>query len=123
MNSATILIVDDDQRNIFALAAVLRSRDYKIITAMGMKEALTLLDEEKADIILLDMMMPGMDGYEGITFLKQNKHSAAIPVIAVTAQAMSGDREKVLSAGADDYLTKPVDVDLLLKKINHHLKK
>lgn len=111
-----ILIIDDDARNIFALAAVLRSRGYSCISASGMKEAFVILmrEPESVDIILLDMMMPDMDGYEALPVLKENDLYAHIPVIAVTAQAMLGDREKCLRAGADGYVSKPVNIDELL---------
>ena len=111
-----ILIIDDDARNIFALSAVLRSRGYGCISASGMKEAFIVLmrDPGSVDIILLDMMMPDMDGYEALPLLKENDLYAHIPIIAVTAQAMLGDREKCLSAGADGYISKPVNIDELL---------
>jgi len=110
----TILIIDDDNRNIFALTAVLKSRGYKVLSAAGMDEAFILLNNQPdIGIILLDMMMPGMDGYQALSHLKQDSKYAALPVIAVTAQAMLGDREKCLAAGADEYLPKPVDVDQL----------
>lgn len=119
----TILIIDDDSRNTFALSAVLRSKGYQTISAPGMKEAFSLLNENsKVGIILLDMMMPDMDGYEALPKLKGEERWAAIPVVAVTAQAMSGDRERCLAAGADAYLSKPVDVDLLLDVLKDYLK-
>jgi two-component system cell cycle response regulator DivK len=113
-----ILIVDDDSRNIFALAAVLRSRGYGVQAASSAAEAFALL-EGGSDIlvVLMDMMMPGMDGYEAIRLLRQTPAWQKLPVVAVTAQAMTGDREKTLEAGADAYLSKPVDVDRLLKLI------
>lgn len=111
----SILIIDDDGRNIFALAAVLKSRGYTVISANSMTEAFNLLNTDKEiGIVLIDMMMPDMDGYEAIPILKSNDRYKKIPVIAVTAQAMSGDRERCLAAGADEYVAKPVDVDKLL---------
>lgn len=108
-----ILIIDDDNRNIFALTAVLKAKGFSVVSATGMQEAFALLHHNQSiGVILLDMMMPDMDGYEALPLLKQQY--AQLPVIAVTAQAMSGDREKCLAAGADDYLAKPVDLDLLL---------
>ncbi|NCI46646.1 response regulator [Sediminibacterium soli] len=118
-----ILIVDDDARNIFALAAVLRSRGYDCLSATGMKDAFAILRQETGiRAILLDMMMPDMDGYQGLPHLKQQERSASIPVIAVTAQAMAGDREKCLRAGADGYLSKPVNIDELLPLLATHIK-
>ena len=118
-----ILIVDDDSRNIFALTAVLKSKGFKTIPARDMDEALTALrSHQNIKIILLDMMMPGMDGYDGIQHLRSNSEYKNIPVIAVTAQAMAGDREKCLAAGADEYVSKPVDIDILFDILNRHLK-
>lgn len=112
-----ILIVDDEPRNIFALSAVLKARGYKVLSAPGVKEALEMLAQDEVDVILMDMMMPEMDGYEAIPLLKKDKRYSRIPIIAVTAQAMTGDREKCLAAGADGYLSKPVDVDKLVGMI------
>jgi CheY-like chemotaxis protein len=118
-----ILIIDDDQRNIFALSAVLRAKGNSVVAASSMEEAFGLLNKDvNIGIVLIDMMMPGMDGYEAIPAIKRNERYKHLPVIAVTAQAMAGDREKVLAAGADDYIPKPVDVDLLLEILKHHLK-
>lgn len=116
-NNLTILVVDDDARNIFALSAVLKTHGYRVLPASGMPEAFQLLEAEPVDIILLDMMMPEMDGYEALPLLKNNPRFTEIPVIAVTAQAMPGDREKTLDAGADGYVSKPVDIDLLKEMI------
>jgi len=119
----TLLIIDDDSRNIFALSAVLRSKGYQTVSAPGMKEAFEILeDDAKIGIILLDMMMPDMDGYEALPLLKANEKWAHLPVVAVTAQAMAGDRERCLAAGADAYLPKPVDVDQLLDILKELLK-
>ena len=121
--SRAILIVDDDSRNIFALSAVLKSKGFHTLAAPGMKEAFELLKQNSnVGIILLDMMMPDMDGYEALPVLKRDEKWAAIPVVAVTAQAMTGDRERCLSAGADGYLSKPVDVEQLLQLLKEHLK-
>src|SRR5690606_1983317 len=107
-----ILVVDDDPKNIFALCAVLQSRGFNCISAQSAKEGLShLLNNKMIGIVLMDMMMPEMDGYEAINQIKTERDLRHIPVIAVTAQAMSGDKEKCLSAGASDYLSKPVDID------------
>ncbi len=119
----SVLIVDDDQRNTFALSAVLKAKGYDTFVANNMVEAFAVLESGKQiGIILLDIMMPGMDGYEAIPMLKSAKEYKHIPVVAVTAQAMPGDREKCIKAGADDYTSKPVDIDVLLKILNEHLK-
>lgn len=116
MSKKKVLIIDDDSRNIFALSATLRARSYECLSCMSAEEALQLLKRDEAvDIVLIDMMMPYMDGYEAIPLIKEIPSRAATPVIAVTAQAMVGDREKCLAAGADGYISKPIDVDKLLE--------
>ena len=118
-----VLIVDDDARNIFALSAVLKAKGYACISSPGSLEALTLLSSNHdVGIILLDMMMPEMDGYEMLATLRKGSNTD-LPVIAVTAQAMVGDREMCLKAGADDYLSKPVDVDKLINILDKYVKK
>lgn len=118
-----VLIVDDDTRNIFALSAVLKAKGYSCASAPGSLEALKLLSSNhNIGILLLDMMMPEMDGYEMLATLRKGSN-ADLPVIAVTAQAMLGDREKCLAAGANDYLSKPVDVDKLVAILDKYLKK
>lgn len=115
MAKKKILIVDDDARNIFALSAVLRARDFDCISCLGAREALDVLNgNEPVNAVLIDMMMPDMDGYEALPLMKSIAHRTAVPVIAVTAQAMTGDKEKCLEAGADGYISKPVDVDKLM---------
>ncbi len=118
-----ILIIDDDGRNIFALSAVLKSRGFQILAASGMQEAFVLLKQNPSVfVILIDMMMPEMDGYEAIPILKNSAVYKNIPVIAVTAQAMAGDKEKCLAAGADEYISKPIDIDQLWSVLQSHLK-
>lgn len=117
-----VLIIDDDNRNIFALTAILKARGYNTIAFGSTEEAFANLEKNPAiSVILMDMMMPGMDGYEAIPRLKQHDRYKEIPVIAVTAQAMPGDREKCLAAGADDYLSKPVDIDRLAGLLQKYL--
>ncbi len=114
-----ILIVDDDNRNVFALSAVLKAKGYTCLSALGMKEAFQLINTEKdIRIILLDMMMPDLDGYQAIPLIRSHQTAGHIPVIAVTAQAMKGDRERCLEAGADEYISKPVNIDELEKAMN-----
>ena len=114
-----ILIIDDDSRNIFALTAVLKAKKYQCISAVSAVKGLELLEENKnIGAVLMDMMMPEMDGYEAIGKMKSNTMLQKIPVIAITAQAMTGDREKCLEAGADGYISKPVNVDELLVLLN-----
>jgi CheY-like chemotaxis protein len=115
MNKKRLLIIDDDSRNIFALENTLRARSFDCLSCMSAEEALKILHSDKnIDAVLIDMMMPDMDGYEAIPLIKQIPSHESTLVIAVTAQAMNGDKEKCLEAGADDYISKPVDVDKLL---------
>jgi len=120
LKNKVVLLVDDEERNTFALGSYLETFDLKIEVAKNGEEALQMLNgETKADIILLDMMMPVMDGYETLEVLKQDDSLKTIPVIAVTARAMKGDEEKCLESGAWDYVSKPVNLKLLMDKINH----
>lgn len=106
-----ILIIDDDPRNVFALKAVLHAKGHSCLSATGMPEAFEVLRQHTGiGIILMDMMMPEMDGYEAIPIIRASPQWQHIPVVAVTAQAMKGDRERCLAAGADAYLPKPVDI-------------
>lgn len=116
MPQKRILIIDDDARNIFALKATLQSKGFACVSCLNAPEALTILGtDEGIDAILIDMMMPEMDGYEAIPRIRNLPHRRDIPIFSVTAQAMVGDREKCLRAGATDYIAKPIDVDRLLQ--------
>lgn len=114
MMNKKILIVDDDPRNIFALKLTLKARGYQIESCTMAQEAIQILKEKAIDIVLMDMMMPEMDGYEAIRMIRNTPSMSEIPVIAVTAQAMPEDRQKCLDVGAQDYVSKPVDVDQLI---------
>ncbi|MEJ7679858.1 MAG: response regulator [Segetibacter sp.] len=115
LSNKTILIADDDVRNIFSLTKVLEQNDMKVLSAMDGEEALLRLEEnDDVDIVLMDVMMPIMDGYETTRKIRKNYKFKDLPVIAVTAKAMTGDREKCIEAGASDYISKPVDTDQLL---------
>jgi CheY-like chemotaxis protein len=115
LHDKTVLVVDDDVRNIYSLTKSLEALKMNIVTAIDGKEALKALEEHpEIDVVLLDMMMPNMDGYETATRIRENSRYKTLPVIAVTAKAMTGDREKCINAGASDYITKPVDIDQLL---------
>lgn len=115
MDKKRVLIIDDDNRNIFALTATLKTRAFKCTSCLSAEEALIMLKENQHfDAILIDMMMPDMDGYEAIPLIKEITLLETPLVVAVTAQAMVGDKEKCLEAGADYYISKPIDVDKLL---------
>lgn len=110
-----VLVVDDDLRNTFALSKVLRGRGMRVLMAQDGDKALAqLVANPSLEIVLMDIMMPGKDGYQTMRELRKNPAWRDLPVIALTAKAMPGDREKCLEAGANDYLTKPVDIDKLL---------
>ncbi|HET9745335.1 MAG TPA: response regulator, partial [Chitinophagaceae bacterium] len=110
-----VLIVDDDVRNLFALTTAFERYAINAITAESGQEAMSILNEhDDIDIILMDIMMPEMDGYETTQKIRREHMNKTLPIIAVTAKAMKGDREKCIEAGASDYITKPVKVDQLL---------
>ncbi len=114
----TALLVDDDARNIFALSSVLERRGMKVLTATTGHEAIALVGSNpEISVVLMDIMMPQMDGYQTIGVIRQNPSFARLPIIALTAKAMKGDREKCLEAGASDYLAKPVNTEQLLLAI------
>jgi HAMP domain-containing protein/CheY-like chemotaxis protein/signal transduction histidine kinase len=114
----TALLVDDDARNIFALSSVLERRGMKVLTATTGSEAVALVESNpEIAIVLMDIMMPQMDGYQTIGAIRQNPSLSRLPIIALTAKAMKGDREKCLEAGASDYLAKPVNTEQLLLAI------
>ncbi|HXH99384.1 MAG TPA: response regulator [Sphingobacteriaceae bacterium] len=118
LKDKTILIVDDDMRNIFALSSALQSYDLAIEVAHNGKEALSKLDSKPdINLVLMDIMMPEMDGYEAMIEIRKQNRFKDLPILALTAKAMKNDRDKCISAGANDYVSKPVDVEKLLSLI------
>ncbi|NKJ98168.1 response regulator [Rhizobium leguminosarum bv. viciae] len=114
----TVLLVDDDARNIFALSSVLERRGMKVLTATTGSEAIDVINNEPSvAIVLMDIMMPGMDGYETMQVIRSEPRFRRLPILALTAKAMKGDREKCLEAGASDYLAKPVNTEQLLSAL------
>ncbi|MFL6742686.1 MAG: response regulator, partial [Sphingomicrobium sp.] len=112
---AKVLIVDDDIRNIFSLTSVLESHDVEVLHAERGKDGILILEQTPGvDVALIDIMMPDMDGYETMQQIRRLPELADLALIAVTAKAMKGDRQKCLDAGASDYIAKPVDIELLL---------
>jgi CheY-like chemotaxis protein/nitrogen-specific signal transduction histidine kinase len=110
-----VLVVDDDVRNIFALTTFLERSDMKVIYAESGREGVARLqDTPDIDVVLMDVMMPEMDGYETMRTIREMPRFRSLPIVAVTAKAMKGDREKCIEAGASDYIAKPVDMDQLL---------
>ncbi|MGN6639000.1 MAG: response regulator, partial [Mucilaginibacter sp.] len=115
LDGKKVLVVDDDVRNLFALTAVFERSNIEVITAESGREALEILNSDKrVDIVLMDIMMPEMDGYETIQIIRKEPKHKNLPIIAVTAKAMIGDRQKCIASGASDYITKPVKTDQLL---------
>jgi CheY-like chemotaxis protein len=117
-NQISILLVDDDDRNIFALSAYLKAKKFLVQTAFDGQQCLDKLATEHVHVVLLDMMMPVMDGFETLRQIRNDEKLRHTKVIALTALAMKGDMERCMEAGADDYCTKPVDIDVLVSKIN-----
>ena len=110
-----VLVVDDDARNIFALTSLLENQEMDVISATDGKRAIELLrNTPDLSLVLMDIMMPDMDGYETIREIRTVPEFRMLPILALTAKAMKGDREKCLSAGASDYIAKPVNTDQLL---------
>ncbi len=115
LKNKTALIADDDVRNIFSLTRALELHGMKVVAALDGKEALKNLNENQdVDVVLMDMMMPEMDGYETIREIRTMNQYKDVPILAVTAKAMMGDREKCIAVGASDYISKPVDIDQLI---------
>jgi signal transduction histidine kinase/CheY-like chemotaxis protein len=117
-----VLVVDDDIRNVFALTSALEAHGMKVIHADSGKEGIELLRGTRGvDAVLMDVMMPGLDGLDALRFVRQIEGYRRLPIIAVTAKAMIGDREKCLAAGANDYVAKPVNIDALLATLSRQL--
>jgi CheY-like chemotaxis protein len=110
-----ILVVDDDARNIYALAALLESQEMQVLSATNGRQAIEMVQNEpEISAVLMDIMMPEMDGYQTMREIRKDARFRALPILALTAKAMKGDREKCLEAGASDYIAKPVNTDQLL---------
>jgi HAMP domain-containing protein/signal transduction histidine kinase/CheY-like chemotaxis protein len=115
LRGRSVLVVDDDARNIFALTSVLENQDMQVLTATNGRQAIELIESTAGlSVVLMDIMMPEMDGYETMREIRKNPAYRTLPILALTAKAMKGDREKCLKAGASDYIAKPVNTDQLL---------
>jgi CheY-like chemotaxis protein len=117
----TILLVEDNEMNRDMLARRLKRRGFEIVCAVDGSEAIEMATSSHPDLILMDMSLPVLDGWEATRRIKENPASQAIPIVALTAHAMEGEREKALDAGCDEYDTKPVEIDRLLRKIEQFL--
>ena len=116
LSGKNILVVDDDVRNLFALTTVFEKYGINAITAESGNDAISIIGDEqlRIDMVLMDIMMPEMDGYETMQKIRREHKNSSLPIIAVTAKAMKGDRQKCIEAGASDYITKPLKIDQLL---------
>ena len=113
--SARVLLVDDDIRNIYSLTSVLETYGVEVLHAERGRDGITILENTPGiNVALIDIMMPEMDGYETMQQIRANPALDGVPLVAVTAKAMKGDRQKCLDAGASDYIAKPVDIELML---------
>lgn len=117
-----ILLIEDNDLNRDMLSRRLQRRGYAIVSAATAETGIELAASERPDLILMDISLPGMNGWEATQRIRQNEATATIPVIALTAHAMSGDREKTMAAGCDEYETKPVELNTLLAKMQALLK-
>ncbi len=117
-----ILVVEDNRDNMTLIVDVLSSLDYEVIQATDGQEGLDLAQSEKPDLILMDLSLPRVDGWAATRQLKADPVLKSIPVIALTAHAMIGDRERAIEAGCDDYITKPINLSDLMTKLGHFLK-
>jgi two-component system, cell cycle response regulator DivK len=120
MGRDEILVVEDNARNMALLRDVLQATGYGTLQASTGREAVALAQAHRPALVLMDIRLPDMDGIEALRLLRANERTASIPVLAVTAQAMAGDRERFLAAGFDGYLSKPIDVDALLATVRLH---
>jgi two-component system, OmpR family, response regulator len=111
---ARLLVVDDEPNIRELLSASLRYAGFEVATAADGQQALALADTFRPDLLVLDVMMPGLDGFDTMRIVRQLEGYKSVPIVAVTAKAMVGDREKCIEAGASDYIAKPVNVDVLL---------
>ena len=124
LNNKKVLLVDDDMRNVFALSSELEDLSMDVIIASDGQQALDKLSENNGiDIVLMDIMMPVMDGYTAIKNIRKDKQYVNLPIITLTAKAMPGDKEKSIDSGANDYITKPIDVDHLVSVMKIWLSK
>jgi two-component system cell cycle response regulator DivK len=121
MTQQTILYIEDNPGNRLLVKRILEVEGYKVVEAISGLDGLSAAESMRPDLILVDINLPGLDGYELTRRLKQIKHLASVPIIAMTANVMKGDREKSLAAGCDGYIQKPIDVDQLPVQVANYL--
>ncbi len=113
----TILLVEDNPQNRYLVTFLLEKNGYEVVVAEDGEEAVSAVSEHVPDLILMDVQLPKLDGYEATRRIKSDVRFAGIPLVALTAHSMKGDRGKAMAAGCDDYITKPVDADQLIGRI------
>lgn len=121
MSSGRILVVEDNRDNMTLITDVLASLNYIVLQATDGEQGVEMSSSENPDLILMDLSLPKMDGWTATRAIKSNPETAHIPVIALTAHAMVGDRERALEAGCDDYISKPINLQELAKKLHQHI--
>lgn len=121
-NLHQILVIEDQELNRKVVRIVLQSEGYSVLEATNADEALSFLEKAEPVLILMDIALPGQSGEELTRQIKANPNWCNIPIIALTAAAMTGDRERILKSGCDDYLSKPIDTQVLVKRVAHHIK-
>ncbi len=117
MSNKTVLVIEDNEKTLKLFRALLEANDHRVLEAKDAESGLALLDQEKPDLILMDIQLPGMDGHTATSMIKKNPEVRDVPVLALTAYAMQGDREKALAAGCDGYISKPIDIQGFLDQI------
>ena len=123
MTKKKILVIEDNEQNLYLTTFLLEKHDHEVIQARDGKQGLEMAASESPDLILLDIQLPVMDGYEVARRLKKGEGTAAIPIVAVTSYAMSGDRETILETGCEGYIEKPIDPDTFVDRISRFLTK
>jgi two-component system cell cycle response regulator DivK len=121
MSRGIVLYIEDNEQNYYLVNVLLKTKDYSVLWAQDGQEGIEKADQSRPDLILLDIQLPVMDGYEVARRLRSNAELTKIPIVAVTSYAMSGDREKALSAGCNGYIEKPIDPDTFLAQIDMYL--
>ena len=121
MANQRILVVEDNRDNMILIVDILESLDFDVIQAQDGEQGVSLANSERPDLILMDLSLPKMDGWTATRTIKENEDLKQIPIIALTAHAMVGDRERALEAGCDDYMTKPINLPVLAKMLTTFL--
>ena len=116
-----VLIVEDNEKNMYLMNFILSNKNYEVIKAETGEKGVELAIKERPDLILMDIMLPGIDGYETTKRIREREAGGKVPIIAITSCAMTGDREKVMKAGCNGYIEKPIDPDTFVAKIKQHL--